>query len=69
MCVVPSIAILYNSVLIPLYPLDPSLVDSEVTTPPLSIAVLYSSPYSLNPLPSSSKRPLELEDDENQALI
>jgi hypothetical protein len=47
----------------------PSPVDSEVTTPPLSVAALYSSPYSLNPSPGSSKRPLELEDDENQAPI
>jgi hypothetical protein len=47
----------------------PSPVDSEVTTPPLSVAAPYTSPYLLNAWPGSSKRPLELEDDENPAQV
>jgi hypothetical protein len=47
----------------------PSPVDSEVTTPPLSVAAPYPSPYLLYASPGSSKRPLELEDDENPAPV
>lgn len=47
----------------------PSPVDSEVTTPPLRVAGPYTFPYLLNTSPGGSKRPLELEDDENPAPV
>lgn len=47
----------------------PSPVDSEVTTPPWSMAAPCTSSYLLNVSPGSSKRPLEVEDDDDTARV
>ena len=47
----------------------PSPVDSEVTMPPLSMTAPYTSPHLLNTWLGSSKRPIELEDDEDPAPV
>jgi hypothetical protein len=47
----------------------PSPADSEVTTPPLSLTSSSTPPSLLSPKSGSSKRPIELEDDENPARL